>query len=78
MNMTAVEIIKDYLVKNNFGGLWNPEGACGCKLSDLMPCDNMDAECKPGYGRNCTECSVEDCNIKSETDCEWCIHSEKG
>lgn len=76
MNITAIEIIKDYLEKNNFGGLWNSDGECGCELSELIPCDNMDAECMPGYKNLCSKCDVENCHIKNDSGCDWCIGNQ--
>ena len=51
--MTVKEIVKDYLEKNGYDGLWC-EGCCGCGLYNLMPCENDDAlSCEPAYNHGC-------------------------
>lgn len=45
----CLRIVKEYLEKNGFDGLWNPFGECACEISELMPCDGNCAECRPGY-----------------------------
>ena len=49
MTQTAIEIIKQYLIDNDFDGLCNEPIGCGCELTDLKPCDSDFSECKPGY-----------------------------
>jgi len=49
--MKVKEIVKAYLEKNGYGGLYSP-GECACKLDDLMPCACEGIElCEPGYFR---------------------------
>jgi hypothetical protein len=48
----AIEIIKDYLERNGFDGLYTP-GECGCCLDDLIPCDEDPSRCLPGYKKDC-------------------------
>ena len=46
--MTVTEIIKEYLVKNNYDGLYAEN--CGCLLDDLIPClDWFSEDCKAGH-----------------------------
>jgi len=49
------EIVKEYLIKNKFDGLWSDE--CGCEVSYLMPCEGEwgFSKCKPGYKLPCPE-----------------------
>ena len=56
--MNAKGIVKDYLVRNEFDGLYNGHNDCGCEVSDLSPCmDGMGDRCQPGYKALCTpEC----------------------
>ena len=34
--MKLIEIVADYVEKNNYDGLYNPHAECACKKSDLM------------------------------------------
>lgn len=38
--MTVLEIIREYLTANGYGGLYNDddEDGCGCRLDNLAPC----------------------------------------
>ena len=47
--MDCKEIITGYLIKNGYGGLYNPDVPCGCELGDLMPCCGEVFDCAPGY-----------------------------
>ena len=49
--MNVREIVKKYLKKNGYDGLYCE--ACGCYLSDLMPCENNSSDCEPGYAHKC-------------------------
>jgi hypothetical protein len=50
--MTVKEIIKQYLLNNNYDGLAGEE--CGCTIDDLMPCEFENLiHCEPGYKRKC-------------------------
>ena len=48
MTPTAIEIIKHYLIDNDYDGLVNEPIKCGCELSDLQPCGEDFSQCKPG------------------------------
>lgn len=48
MTKTIIEIVADHLRANGFDGLV-ADGECGCELSDLQPCGESFAQCKPGY-----------------------------
>jgi hypothetical protein len=48
--MTIKQIVADRLRQDGFDGLCCE--ACGCRLADLMPCDEPDIEeCRPGHVR---------------------------
>lgn len=52
--MNGKEIIKEYLEKNGFDGLYSDDGDCGCEVSDLMPCESDDCmSCNAGYKHPC-------------------------
>ena len=40
-------MIKHYLIENKFDGVCR-EG-CGCEISELAPCGNMQNDCAAGY-----------------------------
>ena len=49
---TIKEIVKEYLETNGYEGLFYP-GECACELEDLMPCDEPNMNCEPGYKEPC-------------------------
>jgi hypothetical protein len=50
--MTGKEIIKEYLEKNGFDGLYIDD--CGCDKSNLMPCESDGCmHCEAGYKHPC-------------------------
>lgn len=49
--MKVLEIIKEYLEKHGYDGLYR-DNECACHKDDLMPCDGMWGDCKPGYMRH--------------------------
>lgn len=55
---TVKDIIKRFLIRNNFDGLLDDTGDCACENNDLMPCEPNEGilDCRPGYKRPC------DCN----------------
>lgn len=72
--MRVLEIVKEWLKSNGYGGLYS--GECGCCLDDLAPCSCMDEDCEPGYKKIKTEACKKDCMF--EEDCEdFCIVKEK-
>lgn len=48
-SMRVIEILKAHLETNGFDGLVQPEGECGCELSDLRPCGSDFGDCRPAY-----------------------------
>ena len=50
MNNSVKDIIRRYLKRNKYDGLYNPYGDCGCEVDDLMHCCCECIEgCTPGY-----------------------------
>ena len=52
-NPTVQEIVKGYLGKNGYDGLFNDEystdeGICSCPANDLMPCGGDPSQCMAG------------------------------
>jgi len=43
------EIVRQYIIKHGYDGLYSDLLECGCSLDDLMPCDCNPYECCPGY-----------------------------
>lgn len=46
---TILEIVAEHLRDGGFGGLVQGDAQCGCELSDLNPCGETFATCKPAY-----------------------------
>ena len=67
---TVKEIVKEYLEKNGYDGLYNENGACGCLTDNLNPCGEPFDECKPGYRGACT-------GLECDGDCDWHIYGDK-
>jgi hypothetical protein len=61
--MTVKEIVKTYLKKNKYDGLYSATGLCGCEMDDLFPCDNNFDDCKPGFKKFCV----------ADEDCKYCL-----
>lgn len=49
MTDEVIEIVRKYLIENEYDGLMNDNGECGCELSDLEPCGEMSSRCKAAY-----------------------------
>jgi len=48
--MNVNEIIKSWLTTYGYDGLCNPDMECGCLVSDLAPCGEVDGlGCVAGY-----------------------------
>ena len=50
-HMNVREIVKEYLEKNGYDGLYSDE--CGCQSNDLMPCDAGNEKCIAGHKVPC-------------------------
>jgi hypothetical protein len=51
--MNVKEIVKEYLEKNGYDGLYNVDGECGCPKDSLLPCSESFDQCCPGYRGAC-------------------------
>ena len=51
--MTVKEIVRDYLKKHGYDGLWDDD--CGCGVDDLFPCGEGYEHCEAGYARPAPE-----------------------
>lgn len=47
LNPTPVDMIKSYLRRHGYDGLYVDD--CGCNLNDLVPCGEISADCRAGY-----------------------------
>lgn len=55
--MTVIAMIKEQLQKLKADGLANVECECGCHISDLCPCDEVNLrECVAARWISCIEC----------------------
>ena len=52
--MTVTEIVKKYLIENGYDGLVDEESECGCLVSDLAPCEEIQGICKAAYNHSFT------------------------
>lgn len=81
--LTIMEIVKEYLEKNRYGGLLNNEAECCCDISDLNPCDEPCIyDCKPAYkisciGDDCEKCEVFNCEADKDKESERFYYSYK-
>ena len=67
VDMNLKKIVAEWLVENGYEGLYRE--ICGCKVDDLMPCDEPGPDCKPGHIVPCpgpATCEAGGC-------CEWHI-----
>ena len=73
--MNVMEIVKEYLQKNNYDGLAGDD--CGCELEDLMPCDcSYIMNCEVAHKvlvKDLTPAEIEE----YEDDCEWVMVAGK-
>lgn len=65
--MTLKEITEAWLKANGYGGLYN-DFHCGCRLGDLMVCDEPGVGCEAGYLNESPDC---------DEGCDWHIQGEK-
>ncbi len=69
--MNIRQIVERWLRTNEYDGLCSDD--CGCEVDDLMPCDNYEPYCEPGYKVPCPE--PEGC--PADGDCPWHINPIK-
>ena len=71
---TVKEIIKDWLLRNGYDGLYNDD--CWCMADDLWACGNI-GECLPGYRQNKNKKHLAVCeSIEEWLECK-CIGSQR-
>jgi hypothetical protein len=63
--MDVIDIIREYLEKNGYDGLYNSDLECGCEVDDLAPCDNVGHDCAAGYKYPCV-CGDHDYDVGPE------------
>ena len=73
--MNVIEIVKEYLQKNNYDGLVGD--GCGCELGDLIPCEGYCEDCEAGHKvlvEDLTPAEIEEYEVD---DCEWVMVAGK-
>lgn len=65
--MTIKEIVQKYLTENKYDGLTLPDYDCGCGINDLMPCGEINENCKVAKKVSCSECNLP---ADQRSDCE--------
>jgi len=71
--MNAIEILKEYLIKNKYGGLCHTDEWCACDIDDLQCCGESFGDCEPCYKipAHCDDCETRaGCECPDES--EWC------
>ena len=54
--ITVRDIVRNYLGRYCYDGLFNADAECACPLDDLMPCDCESIEyCEAGHLAKCAE-----------------------
>lgn len=75
--MTVQDIIIERLKFDGFGGLFSPDGECGCALDCLIPGEYCQVqECQPGYKVMCTAKCEHEYGWEPNQD-QWHIQADK-
>jgi hypothetical protein len=45
----AHDMIREWLEKHGYDGLYHEDEPCGCRKDDLCPCESSPQFCLPGY-----------------------------
>jgi len=69
---TVDEMVGDYLDAQEFDGLYNEDGECGCLAGELSPGSCMQADCRAGY---MGPCDPENC--VADGNCDFHVGPEK-
>ena len=82
MSDTLRTIAAEWLEAHGYGGLVSDNAGCGCRLVDIMPCDEPGADCRPGYLHECKAgCPRYDAEFDDACDREypdgWCVSISK-
>jgi len=76
--MTVKEIIVKYLKENGYDGLCHVDSECGCEISDLIPCSELNDSCETGYKKLCKDCNEQECEYKDEIGhCMVIVHPDE-
>jgi len=67
---TVGEITREYLEKNGYSGLIQPDAECGCSLDELNDCDENCMECIAGFKGAPSEDAF-------YADADYCIYTTK-
>jgi len=67
--MNVHEIVKKYLVENGYDGLVDEESECGCLITDLAPCQEIQGICKAAYNHSFTTVFLMSVDKKQEATC---------
>jgi len=60
---TVMDIVRQYLRREGYDGLVDPDNQCGCLVDDLRPCCPGEISgCRPGYKRVCRGCDLDGCD----------------
>jgi len=71
-NITVSQIVKTFLVQNNYDGLYSNNEYCACAVEDLMPCEEYGiGGCSPGYKGPCNE------DYEFDMECDWHIYPKR-
>jgi hypothetical protein len=53
--MNVKDMIKQFLIDNEYDGLSAESGECGCALHDLFPCGDVHSDCCAAYNKGSAE-----------------------
>jgi len=73
--MEVTDIVIEYINKNGFDGLYNPDLECGCGLDDFFHCGDLKMECTTVYRHESAETCPLDCNMDCFNNKEFDIYN---
>ena len=47
--MNLQTVVENWLKDHGYDGLYHPDMGCGCRLGELLPCQDPSPECLVGY-----------------------------
>lgn len=63
-NPIVKDMVREFLEREGYAGLFNENGDCACLARFLAPCDQMSEECEAGYFEECpADCGEHDFHI---------------
>ena len=69
------ELVKGFLNRKGFDGLFNTDVPCGCKVDDLNQCDGDMSDCRPGYLVDCG--ANDECGCDGQGTAHWHIEAAR-